>query len=294
MSRAVFLFTLIALPCFAQPYTYPYDYGESDVGAKVARGDVVLADLPATFALMDALIDGTSVEVARPALDEAAFPSQAQRAAAVVTVGAAMGDAPLYARMRRHNPWVVEIDAASPIDQSMAGVQLLPIPGTDTPSPYIWLSPTNLATMAAIIAHDLQRMWPEHAGAIGENLTKILTELREFNTEHQVKFAEIENLEAIATTRKFVYLTHVLGIFVLDYVEPAADSLTAGINEYESLVILADTDASEALNETAEQRGSRVVRLDSLESFSDDSPGFQTFMARIRACYAGLLRAFSK
>src|SRR5690606_32535202 len=106
------------------------------------------------------------------------------RADAVVTIGKLWLDDPLYTAARNANIRVVEIDATKPWSTTLEGVSVIAQPAeqgpwaaTGTvvrePSVYYWLSPSNAARSADIIARDLMRLAPDDAARIEENLKAV-------------------------------------------------------------------------------------------------------------------------
>lgn len=109
-----------------------------------------------------------------------------KKAQAVVTLGAIWPQDPLYVYARQGNIKVVEIDASQAISPRAQGVAALRLDDGST-SLYLWLNPTNLSRMAAIVSEDLQRLWPEKAQQIEKNQQQLMRDVRNLiNSQQQV------------------------------------------------------------------------------------------------------------
>jgi len=200
---------------------------------------LVLTALPVTYSITSALAEGTSIEVRNVPEDgrpmnalvnlltqrPERYAAVLARADAVVTIGKLWLDDPLYTAARNANIRVVEIDATKPWSTTLEGVSVISRPaqqgpwaatgaGRREPSVYYWLSPSNAARSADIIARDLMQLAPDDAARIEENLRKLRGELVELKREYEVKFAALDDVTVFTLAPEFVYLLSDMGLYV--------------------------------------------------------------------------------
>ncbi len=195
----------------------------------------VVTSLQYTYSLAKALTVGTGIEVVN------LFPSRISMtrqesflkkhekeklslvtgADAVISIRYAWPGDPIYPFARKHNIRVLEIDATQPFDPLQSGVALQRKPMAKEDgggvSPYIWLSLSNALKSADLIASDLQRLFPESAIRIAENLTALKRKLFKLKAEYESRLSELDSFEVVALTDLFVYFTENLNIEVIDY-----------------------------------------------------------------------------
>lgn len=115
----------------------------------------------------------------------------AKEAKVAITLGAVWPQDPLYVHARSGNIEIVEIDASQAISPRAQGVAALRL-ADGTLSPFIWLNPSNLTRMAAIVSQDLQRVWPQHAATIAANQQKLMIDVRSLINRQQAALFEAE------------------------------------------------------------------------------------------------------
>lgn len=210
--------------------------------ATPAGAETILTAHPAAYALAQRLTQGTQIEV-KPVQPEklpasrlasflhgrgkADFETAAKQADAVLTFGSFWPEDPLYPAARRANIRIVQIDAAQPLDQRMAGIAMLeprasdaevyaalglqPMPpqGEETAP---WMSPTRLAEMAEVVAGDLSRLVPDAAPGIAGNLSALKHDVLAAKAQADAALAESENIEIAALSPQFGYFAADLGL----------------------------------------------------------------------------------
>ncbi|MGF1727878.1 ABC transporter substrate-binding protein [Photobacterium nomapromontoriensis] len=115
----------------------------------------------------------------------------AKKAKVAITLGAVWPQDPLYVHARSGNIEIVEIDASQAISPRAQGVAALRL-ADGTLSPFIWLNPSNLTRMAAIVSQDLQRVWPQHAATIAANQQKLMIDVRSLINRQQAALFDAE------------------------------------------------------------------------------------------------------
>ncbi|WP_428466779.1 ABC transporter substrate-binding protein [Photobacterium minamisatsumaniensis] len=170
----------------------------------------ILTAAPVTYMLASELTQGTGLETSylppkRYGLQRLpnwfsskgakATEKEALSAKAAVTLGAVWPQEPLFVHARQGNIQIVEIDATQSISPRAQGVAAMQLEDGST-SPYVWLNPTNLTRMAAIVSADLQRIWPEHALTIATNQQALMLDVRQLiNTQQAALFdAEVDSV----------------------------------------------------------------------------------------------------
>jgi ABC-type Zn uptake system ZnuABC Zn-binding protein ZnuA len=208
-------------------------------------GALVLTALPATYGVTSALAQGTRIRVenvpadGRPPGALARYlekPPEAvltllRSADAVVTVGKLWHEDPLYAVARAHNLRVVNIDATEPYSATLPGIALVRDPSGVAPwdpsraaqapvggaSVYFWLSLSNAARMADIVAGDLMRLAPEDAVRIAQNLAAFRRTMFDLKNVYEARLAALDDVTLFALTPDLAYFTGDLGLFVDGY-----------------------------------------------------------------------------
>jgi len=82
---------------------------------------------------------------------------------------------------------------------------------------YFWLSLSNGARMADLIADDLMRLAPSDAERIQQNLAAFRRNLLALKSHYEIQISKLEDTTLFALADEFVYLTTELGIYVDDY-----------------------------------------------------------------------------
>jgi ABC-type Zn uptake system ZnuABC Zn-binding protein ZnuA len=274
------------------------------VPAVVAQeeGVLVLTSLPATYAITSAIAEGTSIKVenlpkdARPMSALGRFfekPNEEavtlMRAAdAVVTIGKLWHDDPLFPAVRAHNIRVVNIDATEPYSRTMPGIALIREPGgqapwsgggttegsSAAPSIYFWLSPSNGARVAEIVAHDLAQLSPRDSGRVMQNLAAYRRKLFALKRTYEDKLAGLENVTVFALTPDFAYLTSDIGLFVdgyflkqdIDWTPADLAGLKKYLSERKLRVVLHKWEPSEPIRKAVQEAGAQLVVLKTAET----------------------------
>lgn len=254
-----------------------------------AAGDriPVLTSLQATFSIASALAQDTHLDVAPivPPRDrmarqdaylarsEQTFRPLAESAGAVITIRKVWPGDPLYSYARLWNIHVVEIDGTQPFAPRMAGVAVLSAPGSDSTSPYVWLSPANGVKMAQIIAADFKRLSPADGPKIDANLLQFTRELFALKREFDDRFAHIDNLVVVAMTGEFVYLTDSMNVDVARYFQADEGEWTPAdltafrdtLKNEQVRVVIHRWEPSAPIKAAIEAAGAKLVILDPLD-----------------------------
>lgn len=227
-----YFFTTLLLACFVVAGPAP-----------MAHAGTVLTSIPAVQAMAEVLTEGTTVKpvLAVPegysmAGHEAylkkhgkPFSLLARDADAVLSVGGAWADDPLYPWARRANIRIVNIDVVTPLDRARAGVPL--IRAEASPLPHVWRSPANLTRMASVAADELSRLYPSQRAQIMDNLQRLQAELFSLRSRYSMDFSMVEQVDLAALASDFAYLLNEFGLPVhFHYTKPehawTADDVT--------------------------------------------------------------------
>ena len=266
------------------------------------KGVLVLTALPATYGITSAIAEGTAIRVEnipregrpmsalgryleRPGEDVSALMRSAD---AVVTIGKLWHDDPLFAAVRAQNIRVVNIDATEPYSRTLPGVALIREPGgaapwsdsgasepaSAAPSIYFWLSPSNGARVAEIVAHDLALLSPQDADRVMQNLASYRRKLFAIKRSYEEKLAALENVTVFALTPDFAYLTSDVGLFVDGYfvkqdIDWTAADLAAFrkyLSDRKLRVVLHKWEPSEPIRKAVQEAGAQLVVLRTAET----------------------------
>lgn len=273
-------------------------------GVFSAEGDAentVITSLPVTFALTSELLRGTSIGVRnlpergrRINGQPAYFSSRAERLAnefssarAVVTIAKLWREDALYTAARSQNIDIVHIDASKPWSFSLEGISIAQEPESNAPwldaqernaermaSLYFWLSPSNSARSADIIAGDLIRLWPELEPQIVANLASLRGRLFAIQRDFERKLAELLDLTVFALTPEFIYLTSDFGFYVdgyfmkqdLEWTEQDLQSFSAHLSANDIPVVLHKWQPEQAIVDAIVNAGARLVVLETIDA----------------------------
>jgi ABC-type Zn uptake system ZnuABC Zn-binding protein ZnuA len=265
------------------------------------KGVLVLTSLPATHAITSAIAAGTSIRVEnlptepRPLSGLSRFfekPNDEavalmRSADAVVTIGKLWHDDPLFPAVRAQNIRVVNIDATEPYSRTLPGVALVREPGGAAPwsggateasgaapSIYFWLSPSNGARVAEIVAHDLAQLSPKDSERVMQNLASYRRKLFALKRTYEEKLAGLENVTVFALTPDFAYLTADVGLFVDGYfvkqdIDWTPDDLAAFrkyLGDRKLRVVLHRWEPSEPIRKAIQDAGAQLVVLNTGET----------------------------
>jgi ABC-type Zn uptake system ZnuABC Zn-binding protein ZnuA len=228
---------------------------------------------------------------------------EAGEADAVVSLGSVWPSDPLYAYARRYNLFIVNIDAAEPIDPLISGVSTIQysvsenggesggIEGGAALSPYVWLSLSNAIKMSELIASDLKRLNPPDSDTVEKNLANLKSEILRLKAKYEIEIIDAEAFAALAVADEFVYFTDdflidVPGYFLKDgyYWEDAdARRLQETMKETGVSVIISNIKPNDAVTSAVEEGGGTLAILESMDNnkaFDPESGQYMTVMER--------------
>ncbi|HLF09601.1 MAG TPA: zinc ABC transporter substrate-binding protein, partial [Gammaproteobacteria bacterium] len=202
---------------------------------------------------------------------------------AVITIGKLWQEDPLFVAARTANIRIVDIDATKPWSETLEGASVVLEPTDDAPwsqtaavdqprkpSVYFWLSPSNGARIADIIAQDLMRLAPADAPRIEANLAAYRRELLDLKREYEVKLAALADVTVYALAPELVYLTTDMSIFVdgyflkqdIHWTEADAASFGAYLKDRGVRVVLHQWEPAEPIQAAINAAGARLAVLD--------------------------------
>jgi len=290
-------------------------------------GPLVLTSLQSTYSLTSALAEGTTIRVENAPPDGARMAAQERvlfaedldelfvDADAVVTIARVWREDRLYQAARARNIRVVPIDAARPWDEAAApvGLRKLPCsnaswaennPCTDEISPFIWLSISNGVRMAENIASDLERLAPDDAAIIQDNLLALVAELRTLKSEYDNRFALLPDTRVFALAEEFVYLFGEMGIFVDGYFTKEdvrwTEADLAAFGEYLErsgpTIVVHKWEPAQPILEVITRAGGNLVILDPADPGRefDDRLDSEGYLSILRSDLDALLDAFAE
>jgi ABC-type Zn uptake system ZnuABC Zn-binding protein ZnuA len=291
-------------------------------GVSDGEGVLVLTALPATYGITSALAQGTAIRVENLPRDGRPMSAQARyfekpgeealalmrEADAVVSIGKLWPEDPLFPAVRAQNIRVVNLDATEPFSRTMPGVALIRQPSGAAPwgpaaeptqarpSIYFWLSPSNGARVAEIVAHDLALLSPRDAGRIAQNLAAYRRELFSLKRTYEEKLAALENVSVFALTPDFTYLTSDVGLFVdgyfvkqdIDWTPADLAGLTRYLKERGLRIVLHKWQPDEPIRKAIEAAGAQLVVLRTIES------GTASYYGELESNLASLFAALSQ
>ena len=265
------MLALLACACFSGPALAEDDQVQ------------VLASLPITFSLGEALLQDTQVTLVRAA--PANLPASRQpsyfstRGASVLEAAAREADAtislrslwpedPLYPLARRSNIRIVEIDAARPVDGELPGIALQ-TDATDLLASQPWLNITNLGRMADVIAADLARLAPADQPQIQRNLATLKQQLLQLNARSESLLAALDNISVDRLNGHADYLLRGLNLDVVEtsipedgnWSDAALTELSTQLRDYDVALVVLDREPDAALSAAITAGGSKQVVL---------------------------------
>jgi hypothetical protein len=244
----------------------------------------VLASLPITFGLAEALLKGTDVNLERaapanlPGSRQSAYftgrgapalSKLATAADAVIGVRSLWPDDQLYPIARRSNIRIVEVDAARPVDGALPGIAVQPDLKVDGLNSQPWLASNNMGRMADVMAADLTRLAPSAKPAIEANLATLKQRLLKLSADSEARLASADNLSVMSLSDHFGYLIGSLNLELVGQ-DPRPDAewtpedlkkLTATLKDNEVAVVLHHRQPSEPVKAAIAESGSRLVVL---------------------------------
>jgi len=191
----------------------------------ISAQPVVVTAIPALESIGRELVVGTPVKIVNPVAGEygiAELPEMIKAratsidsvsmAVAVLSLRSIMEEDQLFTALRQKNIRIVEIDAATPLNQTLTAVGTISNEGVV--NPLIWLAPSAVIRSAEIIAKDFEQLFPEYAETIENNLQKLRAEIRALQNEFEPKFIAVEQFEVATMDRGFDYLLKDINLFV--------------------------------------------------------------------------------
>ncbi|WP_434569295.1 metal ABC transporter solute-binding protein, Zn/Mn family [Pseudomonas sp. Z3-8] len=245
----------------------------------------LLASLPVTYGLGEALLKGTDVSLARAAPDNLpgtrqsayfngrgapALSKLAGEADAVIGLRSLWPDDPLYPMARRSNIRIVEIDAARPVDGALPGIAIQP-GMTDGLASQPWMASHNLGRMADVIAADLVRLVPANKPKIDANLAALKQRLLKLSADSEKRLASADNLSVVSLSEHFGYLISGLNLDGIntdarpdaEWTAEALKQLTATLKENDVALVLHHRQPPEAVKAAIVEGGSQLLVLSS-------------------------------
>lgn len=252
----------------------------------------VLTTLQATYSIASALAQGTDIRVMNVPAQGAVMEAQAftlsraddalfRDAEAVVTLTKLWRDDPLYPAARARNLHIVNIDAAFPWNVNDSGVAVIRKPASNVPwvtesegdpglARHVWLSPTNGARMAELVATDFARLSPADAQQIATNLAAFTRAMREIKAEYGARIAALDDPRVLSLADEFVYLYSDLGVFVdgwfvkqdVNWSEADRAALAAYLKEHGIQVVIHKWEPDAKIVAAIAQGGAQLVVLD--------------------------------
>lgn len=243
----------------------------------------VLASLPVTYGLSEALLKGTDVNLQRAA--PATLPGTRQNAYfsgrgakaldklasdadAVIGLRSLWAQDSLYPMARRSNIRIVEVDAARPVDGALPGIALQP-GSADGLASQPWMASHNLGRMADVIAADLVRLAPAAKPTIETNLAGLKQRLLKLSASSEQRLASAENLSVFSLSEHLGYLISGLNLDGIstdarpdaEWTPEALDQLAATLKDNDVALVLHHREPSDALKAAITQGGSQLLVL---------------------------------
>ena len=243
----------------------------------------LLASLPVTYGLGEALLKGTDVSLARAAPDNLpgtrqsayfsgrgapALSKLAGESDAVIGLRSLWPDDPLYPMARRSNIRIVEIDAARPVDGALPGIAIQP-GMADGLASQPWMASHNLGRMADVIAADLVRLAPADKAKIDANLAVLKQRLLKLSADSEKHLADADNLSVVSLSEHFGYLISGLNLDAIstdtrpdaEWTAEAFKQLSATLKDNDVALVLHHREPSDSLKAAITEGGSRLLVL---------------------------------
>ncbi|KAA0944454.1 metal ABC transporter substrate-binding protein [Pseudomonas sp. ANT_H14] len=251
--------------------------------AKTTKPVKVLAALPITYGLAEALLKGTHVTLERAA--PANLPGSRQTAyftgrgapalhTLALDADAAIGlrslwpDDPLYPVARRSNIRIVEVDAARPVDGGLPGIAVQP-GSVDGLNSQPWQASNNLGRMADVMAADLGRLAPDAKAQIDSNLASLKQRLLKLSAESEARLGKADNLSVVSLSDHFGYLVSGLNLELVstdvradtEWTAEALQQLSATLKDNDVALVLHHRQPAEAVKAAISAGGSQLLVL---------------------------------
>lgn len=243
----------------------------------------LLASLPVTYGLGEALLKGTDVSLERAApanlpgtrqnayfsgRGAPALSKLASDADAVIGLRSLWPDDPLYPMARRSNIRIVEVDAARPVDGALPGIAVQP-GSVDGLASQPWMASHNLGRMADVIAADLVRLAPTAKPKIDANLAALKQRLLKLSAESEKRLASADNLSVVSLSEHFGYLISGLNLDGIstdarpdaEWTPEALKQLTATLKDNDVKRVLHHRQPADAVKAAITEGGSQLLVL---------------------------------
>lgn len=243
----------------------------------------LLASLPVTYGLSEALLKGTEVSLERAAPDNLpgtrqsayfsgrgapALSKLASNADGVIGLRSLWPDDPLYPMARRSNIRIVEVDAARPVDGALPGIAVQP-GMADGLASQPWMASHNLGRMADVIAADLVRLAPADKSKIDANLAALKQRLLKLSADSEKRLASADNLSVVSLSEHFGYLISGLNLDAIstdtrpdaEWTAEALKQLSATLKDNDVALVLHHRQPSDPLKAAITEGGSQLLVL---------------------------------
>ncbi|MGF1690796.1 metal ABC transporter solute-binding protein, Zn/Mn family [Photobacterium kagoshimensis] len=202
---------------------------------------------------------------------EEATEKAAKDATVALTLGAVWAADPLYVHARQGNINIIEVDASQAISPRATGVAALRLDDGSL-SPFVWLNPSNLSRMAAIVSDDLQRVWPEQAAVINKNQQSLMVNVRQLINQQQQQLIEADIDSVILLSTELEDFASGNQLFVVDrlttpeleWTDTDKANLKSALEEDETLWVLTTRKMSAQLKSLV-PNVERVLVIDSVD-----------------------------
>ncbi|ENO0725334.1 ABC transporter substrate-binding protein [Vibrio parahaemolyticus] len=262
--------------------------------SSLAMAKDILTSTPVTYMLSEQLMKGTGVETTylpskRYGIERMANwfatkganqVSEAGKSATVaITMRAIWGQDPTYVYARQGNIRLIEIDASQAISPRAQGVAALKLEDGAT-SKYVWLNPSNLIRMTAIVGDDLQKLYPQFQEQIQRNQQALMLSVRELMNQQQAVIFEKEIDSIVLMSESLEDFASGNQLFVvkrqfkpeLEWSEKDKLSLKAQFEQDKTLWLVTDKKPSKIL--TSLVSPDRILQIDNIDRWG--SKGIKT------------------
>ncbi|TOQ44298.1 ABC transporter substrate-binding protein [Vibrio parahaemolyticus] len=262
--------------------------------SSLAMAKDILTSTPVTYMLSEQLMKGTGVETTylspkRYGIERVANwfatkganqVSEAGKSATVaITMRAIWDQDPTYVYARQGNIRLIEIDASQAISPRAQGVAALKLEDGAT-SKYVWLNPSNLIRMTAIVGDDLQKLYPQFQEQIQSNQQALMLSVRELINQQQAVIFEKEIDSIVLMSESLEDFASGNQLFVvkrqfkpeLEWSEKDKLSLKAQFEQDKTLWLVTDKKPSKIL--TSLVSPDRILQIDNIDRWG--SKGIKT------------------
>ncbi|MDW2068383.1 ABC transporter substrate-binding protein, partial [Vibrio sp. 1579] len=173
----------------------------------------------------------------------------------------------------------IEIDASQAISPRAQGVAALKLEDGAT-SKYVWLNPSNLIRMTAIVGDDLQKLYPQFQEQIQRNQQALMLSVRELINQQQAVIFEKEIDSIVLMSESLEDFASGNQLFVvkrqfkpeLEWSEKDKLSLKAQFEQDKTLWLVTDKKPSKIL--TSLVSPDRILQIDNIDRWG--SKGIKT------------------